>query len=73
MTFPIKNIRETLGVNQTEMAKLVGINRVRYLRYENNKRRIPSEIAYELIDIAKDKGIEIKLEDIYPRNLDCKP
>jgi hypothetical protein len=43
------------------------------LRYENNKRRIPSEIAYELIDIAKDKGIEIKLEDIYPRNLDCKP
>lgn len=56
----IKSIREQLNISQLEFAKNLGISAPRLSQYENNKRKLPIEIAYKISE-----KYNIKLEDIY--------
>ena len=56
----VKLIREKLNISQLEFAESLEISAPRLSQYENNKRKLPIEIAYKI-----SKKYNIKLEDIY--------
>lgn len=41
----LKNNRRILGLNQTEMARVLKISRVAYVRWEQGNRRIPGPVS----------------------------
>ncbi len=56
----LKNIRLSLGLSQSEMAKILKISVQRYGLYENNNRKFPVSLAFKLCD-----SFNLKLEDIF--------
>ncbi|SFE89343.1 helix-turn-helix transcriptional regulator [Peptostreptococcus sp. D1] len=56
----IKLIREKLNMSQLELAESLGISGPRLSQYENNKRKLPIEIACKISE-----KYQIKLDDIY--------
>lgn len=49
----LREIRESLGLNQTKMAKKLKISRPRYAMYERGSRKIPPHIALLVRMVAK--------------------
>ena len=49
----LKELRQERDLTQQEMAKLLGVSRVTYSRYENGKREIPLTLLIKLADIFK--------------------
>lgn len=54
----IKEIRKSVGYNQTKLAKLLGITQQQYSRYETGVNKIPLEMFLKIIDVC---GYDIKL------------
>lgn len=56
----LKFIRENLKMTQVEFSASLDISAPRLCQYENNKRKLPIDIAYKI-----SKRYNIDLEDIY--------
>lgn len=54
----IKEIRKSVGYNQTKLAKLLGITQQQYSRYETGINKISLEMFLKVIDVC---GYNIKL------------
>lgn len=67
MSALVKIIRERLNLNQVKMANFIGITPAGLNNYEIGRRQPKLAIAYRIIDFAKVNGINITLEDLYPR------
>lgn len=61
----IKIIRKKLKLPQWKFAKRLKITQSTLSHYENG-RQPPIYIAYEVIEIAKEAGMNLILEDIFP-------
>lgn len=61
----LKAIRKQLKLTQAELAKLIGCTQGNIGHYENKNQIISPEVAIQIISVAKDRGLEITLEDIY--------
>lgn len=55
----LKKLRKSCGLNQTELAKLIGISQQQYSRYETNTNKIPLEMFLRILKVCHLK-IEIK-------------
>ena len=64
----LKSIRKKTGLSQKALAELLLIKQSTVCSYENGDRQVNRKIAYKYIDIAKKHGIQITLENIYPRD-----
>lgn len=61
----IRRIRERLGMSQEEFAKNIGCQQSAVSKFELG-RKIPSlKTAKQIINLAKERKIKIKLEDIF--------
>lgn len=67
----IKELRIALKINQTQMAKLLGMSQTGYSKYETGENDVPTEILIKLSDIhnvSVDYILELtNLEDKYPK------
>ena len=70
-TNKLKEIRVILGLSQGELGQELGLSsstsQSRISHYESNRRLIPTDIAYRLIDLAAASGLDVDLGEIYPR------
>lgn len=57
----LKQIRKSLGLNQTEIAKLLKISQQQYSRYETNTNKIPLETFLKLLNVC---GLEMEIKSI---------
>jgi transcriptional regulator with XRE-family HTH domain len=64
----LTSIRKKLGLSQTELGRSIGKRASAISNYETKRRHLPLDDAYKIIDIARQKGISISLEDLYPRD-----
>ena len=56
----LKEIRNKLGISQSEVAEILDISVQRYSLYENNNRKFPVSLAFKLCD-----KFNLTLEDIF--------
>jgi transcriptional regulator with XRE-family HTH domain len=68
MSNGVKNIRLTLGMSQEAFARAIGKTQPAVANYEGGYRTPEPETAYVIIDLAKNAGLNISLENIYPRD-----
>lgn len=61
----LRAIRKQLKLTQADLGKLIGCTQGNIGHYENRKQTIPPEVAMQIISVAKERGLEITLEDIY--------
>lgn len=61
----LKAIRAQLKLIQAELAKLIGCTQGNIGHYENKNQTISPEVAMQIISVARERGLEITLEDIY--------
>lgn len=61
----LKAIRKQLNLTQAELAKLIGCTQGNVGHYENKNQTISPEVAIQIISVARERGLEITLEDIY--------
>lgn len=61
----LKAIRAQLKLTQAELAKLIGCTQGNIGHYENKNQTISPEVAIQIISVARERGLEITLEDIY--------
>lgn len=60
----LKNVRLALGLNQSEFAQKLSITQTAIQNYEKGRRKPKLSILKMMMDLAKNKGIEFRLEDI---------
>ena len=58
---------DSIFLSRSDLARELGITIGALSHYECNTRQPRIDIAYRLIDVAKTKGVNISLEDIYER------
>ena len=67
----VKELRQSLKVNQTQMAKLLGMSQTGYSKYETGENDIPTEILIKLSNIHNVSVDYIlgltNVEDKYPK------
>lgn len=63
-------VRQARGWTQAELARRLECSRAAVSLYEMGARRPETETAYRLLDLARDSGIDLSLEDVYPRRGD---
>lgn len=63
----IKEIRELLGLTQTELAECLGCTQGNVGHYERGQVLMPDR-AERLIEFAASKGIKLTLDQIYGRS-----
>lgn len=61
----LKAIRNALKLTQTGLAQLIGCSQGNIGHYESRGQRIRQEVAQRIIEVAKQRGVVITLEDIY--------
>lgn len=68
----IKELRHILKLNQTEMAKLLGMSQTGYSKYETGENDVPTEVLIKLSkihNVSVDYILELTdIEDKYPLN-----
>lgn len=64
----LRTIRKRLGMQQKELAQLIGRTQGNIGHYENREQRIPVEIGQKIVDFANSKGLLITLDDLYGNN-----
>lgn len=47
----IRDLREDLDINQTKMAKMLGMSQTGYSKYETGENDVPTEILIKLANI----------------------
>lgn len=47
----IRDLREDLDINQTQMAKMLGMSQTGYSKYETGENDVPTAILIKLADI----------------------
>lgn len=68
MKYPIKHVRESLGMTQESFAKILGkCTKSAIANYESGLRTPRHSIGYKILEIANSNGIKISFEDLYPR------
>lgn len=60
----LKQIRKSIELNQTELAKRIGISQQQYSRYETNTNKIPLETFLKIVEACHYKIQLIKEESI---------
>jgi putative transcriptional regulator len=61
---PIQIIRSRLGVSQVELAEAIGRSQSNISAYERGQT-IPPEVAKELIEFARSKGLQLSYDHVY--------
>jgi transcriptional regulator with XRE-family HTH domain len=61
----VKPIRALLGLSQVDLAEALGVVQSAVSQYERGSITIGLDAAKRLIDIARGKGIQISLDQIY--------
>ena len=61
----VKGYRNMLNLNQEEMAKKIGVSINTYATYEKDPSKMSIDTAKKFIEVVKEKGIEITLNDIF--------
>lgn len=61
----LKQIRERLGLSQSELADAVGVSQGNISHCEQQLQEVTPALARNLIECAKKRGITITFDDIY--------
>ena len=61
----IKNIRQRLGLSQSELAEAVSVSQGNISHYEKQRQEVSLAVARRLILFAKERGIYLSFNDIY--------
>lgn len=61
-TSNLRKLREELKLTRLELAKHFHISYSAIDNYEKGRRRTPIEVASYLIDLAKEKGIDVDIK-----------
>lgn len=62
----IRAIRQKLGMTRKEFAQALKITQMSISNYENNIRYPAIGIGYKILNLAKENGLNVSLENIYP-------
>lgn len=54
-----------LGMTQEALGSELGCNQSNVGHYENGRQKVPVHVALKLVDLAKMRGHELSLDDIY--------
>jgi DNA-binding XRE family transcriptional regulator len=65
MPSPVKTIRKTLGMTQTDFGKKMGLSRTSIDNYEHYRKSPRYKIIKKLMIVAKENNIDIKIEDFF--------
>ena len=67
----IRELRQEKGLNQTQMAKILGMSQTGYSKYETGENDVPTEILIKLANyysVSVDYILDLTdYEDRYPR------
>lgn len=63
-----KHVRESLKLTQTELAKILDVNRTTVNSYETGRYPVTLKIAKKMTGLAKEKGIDVKLDSFFSDN-----
>lgn len=66
----IRAIRLKLGMTRKEFAQALKLTQMSVSNYENNIRYPAINIGYKIINLAKRKGLNVTLENVYPPRLE---
>lgn len=61
----ISKLRESMGLNQYEFAKALGVSQAAVSQMELGKIKPRVQVALRLVELAKQQGQFITLEDVY--------
>lgn len=61
----ISKLRESMGFNQYEFAKALGVSQAAVSQMELGKIKPRVQVALRLVELAKQQGQFITLEDVY--------
>ena len=61
----IKDIRQNLGLTQTELAKAIGISQGAISQIESDSVELTVNVARELIRVSKERGLIISFNDLF--------
>lgn len=64
----LKDIRRKLNLSQQDLAEKTRRSQSCISAYENNSRSMDIDFAFEVIEIAKNMGIDCSLNDLYERD-----
>lgn len=62
----LKNFRERLGLTQTELALLAGCTPGAICHWENGRRGMDIQQCHKLVNIFKDLGHEVSVDELFP-------
>ena len=61
----IKEIRESLGLSQTQFAKEIGITKMAVSHIENGYRGLSGDLALRMQDFLKSQGVDVSIDALY--------
>ncbi len=61
----LKELRQSVGLSQSSLAKELGISKTAISHIETGRRRPPLSVALRLIIFFGGKGIKLTIDDIY--------
>ncbi|KMV67168.1 XRE family transcriptional regulator [Tatumella sp. TA1] len=65
----LRNIRERLGMTQSELASAIGLKTAGAIcHYENGRRDLSVAKCRKIIEALKEKGISVSFDDLVPPN-----
>lgn len=64
----IRNIRERIGLSQSEFAKAVGVSQGNISHYEKQRQEVSPAVARRIIVAAKKRGVFVSFDDVYVAN-----
>lgn len=64
----LKNIRKSLKLTQEELAAKTSRSQACISAYENNSRSMDVNFAFDVIELAKNMGVNCTINDFYERD-----
>ncbi len=62
----IKEIRDSLGLTQSDLANELGITQGSVNHYENNRRTPDIDMCREIVAALNKNGASVALDDVFP-------
>ena len=61
----LREIRESLGLSQTQFGKEIGVTKMAVSHIENGYRGLSGDLALRIQDFLKSQGLSVSIDDLY--------